>query len=180
MIYTHSSRLVSLSPMYSTSIINTIHHLLLWLHLLAWRSQHKPLLPVSRLALLVRYDYRLEHKLIPAGPRRATRVKPSCRPLGNFSCIYFSLYLIFLSPKRAPLSDEVRNFSEVAETMPSYKDDPPDQEYLDSIKRHTDKETNKVRSIEDPSETSTWIDDLHTKTRVIGQSRTRGQRLWLR
>ncbi|KAL2704012.1 hypothetical protein AAEP93_005083 [Penicillium crustosum] len=28
--------------------------------------------------------------------------------------------------------------------MPSYRDDPPDQEYLDSIKRHTDKETNKV------------------------------------
>ncbi|OQE25765.1 hypothetical protein PENFLA_c008G03464 [Penicillium flavigenum] len=27
--------------------------------------------------------------------------------------------------------------------MPSYKNDPPDQEYLDSIKRHTDKETNK-------------------------------------
>ncbi|OQE89459.1 hypothetical protein PENNAL_c0014G07457 [Penicillium nalgiovense] len=28
--------------------------------------------------------------------------------------------------------------------MPSYKNDPPDQEYLDSIKKHTDKETNKV------------------------------------
>ncbi|KAF3013126.1 hypothetical protein E8E15_002600 [Penicillium rubens] len=27
--------------------------------------------------------------------------------------------------------------------MPSYKNDPPDQEYLDSIKKHTDKETNK-------------------------------------
>jgi hypothetical protein len=32
--------------------------------------------------------------------------------------------------------------------MPSYKNDPPDQEYLDSIKKHTDKETNKVRRIE--------------------------------
>ncbi|OQD97087.1 hypothetical protein PENSOL_c013G03144 [Penicillium solitum] len=28
--------------------------------------------------------------------------------------------------------------------MSSYKDEPPDQEYLDSIKKHTDKETNKV------------------------------------
>ncbi|KGO54501.1 hypothetical protein PEX1_076860 [Penicillium expansum] len=28
--------------------------------------------------------------------------------------------------------------------MPSYKDNPPDQEYLDSIKKHTDKDTNKV------------------------------------
>ncbi|KAJ5456289.1 hypothetical protein N7530_011563 [Penicillium desertorum] len=28
--------------------------------------------------------------------------------------------------------------------MPSYKNDLPDQEYLDSIKKHTDKETNKV------------------------------------
>ncbi|OQD67829.1 hypothetical protein PENPOL_c003G02382 [Penicillium polonicum] len=28
--------------------------------------------------------------------------------------------------------------------MPSYQDDPPDQEYLDSIKKHTDKETNQV------------------------------------
>ncbi|KAJ5214001.1 hypothetical protein N7449_001170 [Penicillium cf. viridicatum] len=28
--------------------------------------------------------------------------------------------------------------------MPSFKDDPPDQEYLDSIKKHTDKETNQV------------------------------------
>ncbi|KGO77719.1 hypothetical protein PITC_009890 [Penicillium italicum] len=29
--------------------------------------------------------------------------------------------------------------------MPSsYKNNPPDQEYLDSIKKHTDKETNKV------------------------------------
>ncbi|KAJ5402328.1 uncharacterized protein N7487_008224 [Penicillium crustosum] len=37
--------------------------------------------------------------------------------------------------------------------MPSYRDDPPDQEYLDSIKRHTDKETNKVKSIEGACET---------------------------
>ncbi|CAI7646996.1 unnamed protein product [Penicillium discolor] len=28
--------------------------------------------------------------------------------------------------------------------MSSYKDEPPDQEYLGSIKKHTDKETNKV------------------------------------
>ncbi|KAJ9485555.1 hypothetical protein VN97_g7800 [Penicillium thymicola] len=28
--------------------------------------------------------------------------------------------------------------------MPSYKDNPTDQEYLDSIKKHTDGETNKV------------------------------------
>ncbi|KAF4766179.1 hypothetical protein HAV15_010973 [Penicillium sp. str.  len=28
--------------------------------------------------------------------------------------------------------------------MSAYKDKPPDQEYLDSIKKHTDKETNKV------------------------------------
>ncbi|KAJ5870297.1 hypothetical protein N7455_005238 [Penicillium solitum] len=28
--------------------------------------------------------------------------------------------------------------------MSAYKDEPPDQEYLDSIKKHTDKETNKV------------------------------------
>ncbi|KAJ5963918.1 uncharacterized protein N7479_003794 [Penicillium vulpinum] len=28
--------------------------------------------------------------------------------------------------------------------MPSYKDNPPDQEYLNSIKKHTDKGTNKV------------------------------------
>ncbi|KAJ5824974.1 hypothetical protein N7447_007314 [Penicillium robsamsonii] len=28
--------------------------------------------------------------------------------------------------------------------MPSYKNDPPDQEYLDSIKKHTNKETNMV------------------------------------
>lgn len=40
--------------------------------------------------------------------------------------------------------------------MPSYKDNPPDQEYLDSIKKHTDKDTNKVHYIDNFNENLTF------------------------
>ena len=40
--------------------------------------------------------------------------------------------------------------------MPSYKDNPPDQEYLDSIKKHTDKDTNKVHYIHNSNENLTF------------------------
>lgn len=96
-------------------------------------------------------------------------------------CHHLFFYPNFDSSSQVSILIEgVRRFpSEITEAMPSYKDNHPDEEYLDSIKKHTNKETNTVRSIDNFRETLARTHGRYTKTRIAGRSCARGQGIWL-
>ncbi|KAJ5790885.1 uncharacterized protein N7518_007896 [Penicillium psychrosexuale] len=58
--------------------------------------------------------------------------------------------------------------------MPSYKNNPPDEEYLDSIKKHTDKETNNPEAAQTPPKKATNIigatDAIKTVTEIVREA----------